>query len=115
MIQRGPHHQPKARTPNIDALARRSVQFTLSYVQSPICGPSRMNTYTAHPVYRHAQDLRYSQIYNRNGAREKVIATYMGLITQIDDHIGRLVDYMDPAGRIEDTMIVFTSIARGFR
>ncbi|MCF2870360.1 sulfatase-like hydrolase/transferase [Octadecabacter sp. G9-8] len=63
----------------------------------------------AHPVYRHNQDVRHSQIYNRDGAREKVIASYMGLITQIDDHIGRLITFMEDTGRMMDTMIVFTS------
>jgi len=62
-----------------------------------------------HPVYRHNQDLRYSTIYNKPGAREKVIATYMGLITQIDDHIGRLVGWLEQEDRLKDTMIIFTS------
>lgn len=63
----------------------------------------------AHPIYRANQDLRYSSIYERDGARDRVIASYMGLITQIDDHMGRLMDWMEKAGRLEDTMIVFTS------
>lgn len=63
----------------------------------------------AHPVYRSNHDVRHSTIYNRPGAREKVIATYMGLITQIDDHIGRLMAWMEENDRLKDTMIVFTS------
>ena len=37
---------PHLETPNIDALAARGVRFTRAYVQSPICGASRMSTYT---------------------------------------------------------------------
>jgi arylsulfatase A-like enzyme len=40
-------------TPNIDALAARGVRFTRSYVQSPICGASRMSTYTGRYVQSH--------------------------------------------------------------
>jgi len=33
-------------TPNIDRLASMGMQFNKTYVQSPICGPSRMSSYT---------------------------------------------------------------------
>jgi arylsulfatase A-like enzyme len=33
-------------TPNIDALASEGTKFTRAYVQSPVCGPSRMSSYT---------------------------------------------------------------------
>ena len=37
---------PYMRTPNIDALARRGVRFEQAYVNSGVCGPSRMSYYT---------------------------------------------------------------------
>jgi len=40
-------------TPNIDALAQHGVQFNRTYVQSPICGPSRMSFYTGRYVRSH--------------------------------------------------------------
>ncbi|MBR9651962.1 sulfatase-like hydrolase/transferase [Thalassovita aquimarina] len=40
-------------TPNIDRLAKMGVQFTRAYIQSPICGSSRMSTYTGRYVHSH--------------------------------------------------------------
>lgn len=40
-------------TPNLDWLASRSVRFNRTYVQSPICGPSRMSFYTGRYVRSH--------------------------------------------------------------
>ena len=44
---------PTLQTPNIDALAARGVRFTRAYVQSPICGASRMSFYTGRYVQSH--------------------------------------------------------------
>ncbi len=44
---------PSIRTPNIDALAARGVRFTRAYVQSPVCGPSRMSFYTGRYMRSH--------------------------------------------------------------
>ena len=37
---------PSLNTPHMDALAAHGVRFTRAYVQSPVCGASRMSTYT---------------------------------------------------------------------
>ncbi|PHR25355.1 MAG: phosphonate monoester hydrolase [Hoeflea sp.] len=44
---------PHLDTPNIDALAARGVRFNKAYVQSPVCGPSRMSAYTGRYVRSH--------------------------------------------------------------
>ncbi len=44
---------PHLETPNIDALAARGVRFTRAYVQSPVCGSSRMSFYTGRYVSSH--------------------------------------------------------------
>ncbi len=37
---------PHLKTPHIDRIAENGVRFTRAYVQSPVCGASRMSTYT---------------------------------------------------------------------
>ncbi|MGY4381397.1 arylsulfatase A-like enzyme [Bradyrhizobium sp. i1.3.6] len=44
---------PTLKTPNIDAMAKRGVLFSKAYVQSPICGPSRMSFYTGRYMRSH--------------------------------------------------------------
>jgi arylsulfatase A-like enzyme len=44
---------PHLPTPNIDRLAQKGVRFTRAYVNSPICGPSRMSFYTGRYVRSH--------------------------------------------------------------
>jgi arylsulfatase A-like enzyme len=44
---------PTLATPNMDALAARGVRFTRAYVQSPVCGASRMSFYTGRYVQSH--------------------------------------------------------------
>ena len=61
------------------------------------------------PVYAAYHAREESQSFCRDEARDTVIPVYMGLITQIDDEIGRLMAFLDSRGELEDTLIVFTS------
>ena len=44
---------PSLETPNIDWLAAKGVRFSNAYVQSPVCGASRMSFYTGRYVHSH--------------------------------------------------------------
>ena len=53
---------PTIKTPNIDALAARGVTFSNTYCQSPICGPSRMSTYTGRYVSSHGTSSNFAPL-----------------------------------------------------
>ncbi len=44
---------PHLHTPHIDRLASKGVRFNRAMIQSPLCGPSRMSTYTGRYVHSH--------------------------------------------------------------
>jgi arylsulfatase A-like enzyme len=54
---------------------------------------------------RHEESLNFA----RDEVRATVIPTYMGLIKQIDDHLGRLWQFLEERRLFERTMIVMTS------
>lgn len=64
---------------------------------------------TAHPVLRALHKSRIGKAMSRPQTRQLVLPTYLGLIKQIDDHLGRLFAEMDRLGKTKDTLIVFTS------
>ena len=62
-----------------------------------------------HPVYRAFMEQRASTAFAKDHVREHVLPAYMGLIKQLDDQIGKLMAFLESQGRLDDTMIVFTS------
>jgi len=61
------------------------------------------------PVFDAYMQHQSSRGFVSEEARAAVIPTYMGLIKQIDDQIGRLLDFLEERGQLENTFIVFTS------
>jgi len=61
------------------------------------------------PVYEAFMNMSVSKTFSRDEVRETVLSGYMGLIKQLDDHMGRLLDFLEKSGRMDDTLIVFTS------
>ena len=64
---------------------------------------------TEHPLVRELIDSRIGATFSRDEVRNTVYPAYLGLVKQIDDHLGRLFAELNALGRSDDTMIVFTS------
>jgi len=62
-----------------------------------------------HPVFATYRGNAISKAWAKPGVRERAIPTYMGLIKQCDDQLGRLLDYLEETDQAESTMIVLTS------
>lgn len=63
----------------------------------------------AHPVQRGFQRMLPGLNFSRKDVRDTVIPVYMGLVKQLDDQLGVLLDFIERTGRMNDTMIVFCS------
>ncbi len=64
---------------------------------------------TAHPVVAAFMQHEESRNFAREEVRQAVIPAYMGLIKQIDDHLGRLFAFLKERGLWDNTLIVFVS------
>ena len=62
-----------------------------------------------HPVQAAFMNMEVGRVFSADGTRETVLPAYMGLIKQIDDHLGRLFAWLEETGRDRETMIVLTS------
>ncbi|HTE78313.1 MAG TPA: alkaline phosphatase family protein [Xanthobacteraceae bacterium] len=62
-----------------------------------------------HPVYEAFMQHEEGISFSTPGVRERVIPAYMGLIKQIDDHLGRLWSFLEQRKLMERSLIVFTS------
>jgi len=62
-----------------------------------------------HPVLQAFQRGQVATTSSQQAVRESCIPAYMGLIKQCDDQLGRLLDYLENTGRLDDTVVVLTS------
>lgn len=63
----------------------------------------------AHPVVAAYREQEESQSFAQDECIRTVRPAYQGLITQLDDHLGRLFEHMEQQGLMENTLIIFTA------
>ena len=61
------------------------------------------------PVVAAFMDHDESRCFTRDEVRETVIPTYMGLISEVDHHVGRLLGALEDEGAAGNTVVVITS------
>ncbi len=88
-----------------------SAPYTTMYGRENAPAPIRSakERESAHPIFRGFQEHPESVTFSRDEARLNTIPAYMGLVKQVDDHLGRLLAYLKESGRDRDTLIVFTA------
>lgn len=77
--------------------------------QVPAANKTQAERDDPHPVHGAFMLHEDSQVFSEEETRRAVIPAYMGLIREIDDWLGRLFQFLEERGRMDDTMIVFTS------
>ncbi|MEM8750157.1 MAG: sulfatase-like hydrolase/transferase [Pseudomonadota bacterium] len=63
----------------------------------------------AQPVFDAYMKSRVCRAFAQDKVRNAMLGAYMGLVKQIDDHLGRLFAYMEKNGLMENTMIIMSS------
>ena len=75
----------------------------------PIVHGPQDGTPDEHPVVRAYREHDECVSFAREEVARNVRPAYMGLIAQLDYHLGRVLDALDAAGRLSDTLIIFAS------
>jgi arylsulfatase A-like enzyme len=74
--------------------------------QLPLVKAARERT-DGHPVFLAFQGHEESRSFGDDRIAAHVKPAYMGLVAQVDHHIGRVLDALDQSGQAQDTLIVF--------
>jgi arylsulfatase A-like enzyme len=70
---------------------------------------SAAELHNAHPVVAAYRQQEECVSFQRDDCIRTVRPAYQGLISQLDDHLGRLFEHMEAQGLMKDTLIVFTA------
>ncbi|QEG24884.1 arylsulfatase [Mariniblastus fucicola] len=83
-------------------------EATLDFIEDNRDKPffAYLATNAAHGPYRCAKE--YSQPYRDKGV-EKTMSSFYGMITNIDDNVGKLCEKLNELGLKENTILIFTS------
>ncbi|MDL1900645.1 alkaline phosphatase family protein [Anaerolineae bacterium CFX9] len=87
------------------------VPYNTLYDPADVPAPNRAEheRTNPHPILQPFREERRGLALDDEQTWRNMRATYYGLITEIDTHIGRLMAHLEARGRLEDTLIIFVS------
>ena len=62
-----------------------------------------------HPLHRMALGIPFCSAPEDPGELARIRAQYFGMVSEVDEQLGRLVDHLRVTGRLDDTVVVVTS------
>ncbi|MCC1494323.1 alkaline phosphatase family protein [Cognatishimia sp. F0-27] len=83
--------------------------YNAMYSRDDLPPVNRRDGEHTHPLMQGWSQTRICKSFQRDSVRDLVAPVYMGLIKELDDNMGRLFDYLEESGRMQDTMVVFCS------
>jgi arylsulfatase A-like enzyme len=96
----------KPHWPNV-APAPYHAMYDPAAVPDPIRSAAELEN--PHPLLIPFREERRSVPFDQEAVWRQMKATYYGLITQIDDHLGKLFRFLEERGKLDNTLILFTS------
>ena len=91
------------------APAPYDTMFDPESVPAPVRASTRPEEGAQHPLLGVMIDHPFLKSPDDPLEQRELQATYYGMLAEVDDHIGRLLDWLDATGQANDTIVIFTS------
>jgi arylsulfatase A-like enzyme len=91
------------------APAPYDTMFDPTSVPAPVRAGSRAEEGAQHPLLGVMIDHPFLKSPDDEQEQRELQATYYGMLAEVDDHIGMLLDWLDASGQADRTLVIFTS------
>jgi len=86
-----------------------SEPFNTMYTSDDVREAVKSDERSSHPVVDAFRQHEESVELSKDHVRKQVIPTYMGLVSQVDFHFGRLIEFLEKNQQLDNTLIVVTA------
>jgi arylsulfatase A-like enzyme len=91
------------------APAPYDTMFDPQSVPAPVRASTRPDEGAQHPLLGVMIDHPFLKSPDDPQEQRELQATYYGMLAEVDDQVGRLLDWLDESGQAADTIVIFTS------